>query len=338
MRVITIPRHGPPDVLRVEERPDPVPGPGEVRVRVEAAGVNFADVMARLGVYQDAPPVPCVVGYEVAGRIDAVGAGVDPGRVGQDVVAMTRFGGYAEAVLVPEIGAAVRPPSIDAVTGAAIPVTGLTAWMILHVHGRIRGGDRVLVLSAGGGVGLMARDLLAEVGAEAWGAASPGKFDALRARGWTHLVDYRRPDWVDQLRADGVRFDLVLDPVGGASWGTSLDLLAPGGRLVAYGMSANAVGPNRSLLTVARNLAAVPWWRMMPLRLIHENKGVLGVNMGHLWDEATTVRGWLDEVVARVVDGRIRPDVHAVVPFAQAAQAHRMLQDRENFGKVVLVP
>lgn len=338
MRRVVFRRNGPPDVLEVQELDDPTPGPGQLRIRVDAAGVNFADVMARLGVYPDAPPLPSVVGYEVSGTVDAVGDGVSPDRVGEGVVAMTRFGGYSDAVLVDDGQAARRPDGIDPIHAAAIPVTGLTAWMILHVFGRVREGDRVLVLGAGGGVGLMALDMLREVGAEAWGAASPGKHDALRARGWEHLVDYRQPDWAARLQSQTDGFDLVLDPVGGASWGHSLDLLRAGGRLVAYGMSANAVGERRSVLTVAKNLWSVPWLRMMPIHLINENKGVLGVNMGHLWDEGPRVRTWLDEVLARVADGRITPDVHAVVPFDQAAEAHRILQDRENLGKVLLVP
>lgn len=338
MRQVVFRRNGPPDVLEVQEGPDPQPGPGQVRVRVAAAGVNFADVMARLGVYQDAPPLPSVVGYEVSGTIEAVGDGVDASRIGEGVVAMTRFGGYSDVVVVDDAQAARRPEGIDPVHAAAIPVTGLTAWMILHVLGRIREGDRVLVLGAGGGVGLMALDMLREVGAEPWGAASPGKHARLTERGWPHLVDYRQPDWTDRLAAQVDGFDLVLDPVGGSSWGTSLDLLRPGGRLVAYGMSANAVGERRSMLTVLRNLLSVPWLRLMPIHLINENKGLLGVNMGRLWDEGPRVRQWLDEVLARVADGRITPDVHATVPFSQAAEAHRILQDRENLGKVLLVP
>jgi len=338
MRQIMFRRNGPPDVLEIVEGDDPSPGPGQVRIRVAAAGVNFADVMARLGVYPDAPPLPSVVGYEVSGTIDAVGDGVSDRRIGERVVAMTRFGGYSDVVVVDDEQAARIPDGLDPVTAAAVPVTGLTAWMILHIHGRIRAGDRVLVLGAGGGVGLMALDMLTEAGCEPWGAASPGKHERLQARGWPHLVDYRQPDWTERLAAEVDGFDLVLDPIGGRSWGTSLDLLRPGGRLVAYGMSANAMGERRSLLAVARNLTRVPWLRLMPINLINENKGLLGVNMGHLWDEGPRVRSWLDEVLARVGDGRITPDVHATVPFSEASEAHRILQDRENLGKVLLVP
>ena len=172
MRQIVFRRTGPPSVLELEEVPDLTPGPGEVRIAVEAAGVNFADLMARMGVYPDAPPLPSVVGYEVAGTVDAVGHGVDPGRVGEPVVALTRFGGYATQVVVAGFQAVRRPDGLGAVEGAGIPVVGLTAWMLCEVMGRARAGDRVLVHSAAGGVGLAALDLLKWRGATAVGTAS----------------------------------------------------------------------------------------------------------------------------------------------------------------------
>ena len=156
MKQIWISQIGDPNVLEVRDSPDPMPGPGQVRIQVEFAGVNFADLMARMGIYPDSPKLPAVVGYEVAGQIDAIGEGVSPHRMGQPVVALTRFGGYSSAVLVPERHAVQRPEGMDAKTAAAIPVTGLTAWMMLEVMGGLKAKDRVLVHSAGGGVGLAA--------------------------------------------------------------------------------------------------------------------------------------------------------------------------------------
>ena len=337
MQQIWIPRFGEPSVLEVRDAPDPEPGPGEVRIRVEAAGVNFADLMARMGIYPDAPPKPMVVGYEVGGTIDAVGEGVDAKRIGEPVVAMTRFGGYSSAVLVKEVQAATRPAGLDAVTGASIPVTYLTAWMMLEVMGRVREGDRVLVHSAGGGVGLAALDLLKWRGATAIGTASKGKHAELRERGYDQLIDYRNEDFVEVLKGEP-GLDLILDPIGGDSWTKGLEALRAGGRLICFGMSSNAVGTSRSVFSVARNLASVPWLKMNPIALINANKGVLGVNMGHMWHEAERCAGWLREILALYEQGVVRPLVHAAVPFSQAAEAHRILHDRENLGKVVLVP
>jgi NADPH:quinone reductase-like Zn-dependent oxidoreductase len=337
MKQIWIKRFGDPSVLTIEEAPEPGPGPGEVRVRVEASGVNFADLMARMGIYPDAPPRPMVVGYEVAGKVNAVGEGVGDEWVGRDVVSMTRFGGYSSVVTIPVVQVVERPAGLDAVTAAAIPVTTLTAWMMLMEMGRIREGDRVLVHSAGGGVGLAALDLLLWKGAVPVGTASAGKHAFLRERGYEQLVDYRTQDFAEVL-ADGPGFDLILDPVGGASWAKGLKLLRAGGRLVCFGFSAQATQKTSSIFATLKTVAAVPWLKINPVSLMNENKGVMGVNMGHLWDEAEQVAGWLREVLVLWEQGVIRPQVHATVPFSQAKEAHRILHDRENRGKVILIP
>lgn len=337
MRQIWIPRFGGPEVLEVRSAPDPEPGPGEVRVRVEASGVNFADCMARLGKYPDAPPKPMVVGYEVAGTIDALGDGVDGSRLGEAVVAATQFGGYSDVVVVHQTQAVRRPEGLDAVTAASIPVTGLTAWMMLHEMGRVRAGDRVLVHSAGGGVGLACLDLLKHVGATAVGTASGHKHEALYARGYDELVDYRSVDFYDALK-DGPGFDLVLDPVGGESWRKGLDLLRTGGRLVLFGFSAGSPSGTSGMWSQIRAGLQVPWLRFNPVRLMNDNAGVLGVNMGHMWDERERLAGWLRELLALWEQGVLRPLVHATVPFDNAAEAHRILHARENVGKVILTP
>lgn len=336
MKQIWIPRTGDPSVLEVREAPDPEPGPGQVRVRVDASGVNFADLMARMGLYPDAPPLPTVVGYEVAGAIDAVGEGVPAARVGEPVVAMTRFGGYATQVVVDAVQAIARPPGLDAATAAAIPVVTLTAWMMLEVMGRVRAGDRVLVHSAGGGVGLAALDLLRWRGAMAIGTASAGKHALLRELGYDELIDYRVEDFEAAL-SGGPGLDLILDPVGGASWAKGLRLLRPGGRLVCFGFSANATGQQRSLPALLRNVLSVPWLKVNPISLMNENKGVMGVNMGHMWSEADRVAGWMRDLLSLWEEGVLRPRVHAAVPFDDPARAHRILHERANIGKVVLV-
>ena len=335
MKQIWITKAGDPDVLELREAPDPEPGAGEVRIRVEAAGVNFADLMARMGIYPDAPPLPCVVGYEVAGNIDAVGEGVDASRIGEPVVAMTRFKGYSSAAVVPTGQAVKRPEGLGAVEAASIPVTGLTAWMMLEIMGRVREGDRVLVHSAGGGVGLMALDLLKWRGAYAIGTASEGKHEFLKERGYDQLINYREDDFEEVLSKEK-GLDLILDPIGGDSWAKGLRLLRPGGRLVVFGFSARAQGSKSSIFTDIKALAAVPWLKFNPVTLMNENRGVMGVNMGHLWDEGERVAGWLTELLALWEQGIIRPHVHATCPFEDAAAAHQAIHNRENRGKIVL--
>ena len=337
MKQVWIPYTGAPSVLEVRTAADPEPGPGEVRIRVEAAGVNFADLMTRLGVYRDAPRLPAVVGYEIAGVIDEVGLGVSPHRVGEPVVAVVRFGGYSSYVVVKDNQAVVRPPALDAVTAAAIPVTGLTAWMMVEEMARVRAGDRVLIHAAAGGVGLMCLDLVKRRQAVAVGTASSGKHPLLADLGYDQLVDYRTHDYAAVL-ADGPLFDAVLDPLGGASWAHGLRLLKPGGRLICFGFSAASPGERPNWFQYAKAVLSIPWLDFSPIRLIDANKGVFGVNMGRLWDETGRLTGWLHQLIDLWSQGQLRPRVHAAIPFADAARAHEILHARENIGKVVLTP
>ena len=217
MRQIWITKAGPPEVLEIKEAPDPQPKAGEVRIRVEASGVNFADIMGRLGIYPDLPPMPVVPGYEVAGRIDAIGAGVEAVWVGRDVFAVTRFGGYADAVCVPLNQVFARPGEMSALEAAAIPVNYLTAWLLIVVMGSLKRGETVLVHSVGGGVGIAATQIAKHIGARVIGTASAGKHAELRALGVDHLIDYRTEDFETRAReiTGGRGVELILDPVGG---------------------------------------------------------------------------------------------------------------------------
>ena len=335
MRSVWIPRTGPPDVLELRDGPEPVAGPGQVVVRVRASGVNFADVSARLGLYPDAPPRPCVVGYEVAGTIDRLGAGVDGDlAVGRRVIALTRFGGYAEAVAVPVAQVFPMPDSMSFEEGASIPVNYLTAVLMLRHFGNVRAGDRVLVHAAAGGVGMAAIQLCRIAGAEVIGTASAAKHAALREAGVAHAIDYRTQDFEQEVKrlTGGRGVDLVLDATG--AFRKSYRTLAPLGRLVCFGFSTAVTGlaPNR--LAVIPKLVALPWFH--PIRLMNDNKAVIGVNLGHLWDRIDLLRremlGLLDDYQA----GRIRPVVGKTFPLTEAAAAHRYIQERQNVGKVVL--
>lgn len=337
MQQVWIPRIGDPSVLEVREAPDPEPKSGEVRVKVEACGVNFADAMARMGIYPDAPKLPAVVGYEAAGVIDKVGAGVPESRVGEKVLVPTRFGGYSSSIAAPAGQVLVRPPNLTASLAASIPVVGLTAWMMLIEMARIREGDRVLVHSAGGGVGLMALDLIKWKKAYAIGTASKSKHDFLYQRGYDELIDYTREDY-ETVLAQKPPVDVVLDPLGGENWKKGFRLLRTGGRIVCFGFSVNAKTHQRSLFTVIKNLMSTPWLMFNPVNVINSNKGVLGVNMGHMWSETERLGGWLEHLLVLWSEGVIRPHVHAEVPFSNAPEAHRLLHARENVGKVILVP
>jgi NADPH:quinone reductase-like Zn-dependent oxidoreductase len=338
MRQVWITRYGPPEVLEVREAPTPQPAQGEVLIETAAAGINFADIMARLGLYPDAPKPPCVVGYEVAGEVAAVGPSAAGFKPGDRVIALTRFGGYSSHVSVRQEQVFVLPPGLDFARGAALPVTYLTAYQLVVVMGRLREGETVLVHSAAGGVGLSAVDLATIVGAKAIGVASAAKHDFLRQRGVEELIDSRAPNLVDRVMqlTNGRGVDLALDARGGQSWRDSYDCLAPTGRLAAFGL-ATAVGGGRWIGT-ARALFGVPWLRFNPLRLMNDNRGVFGVNLGHLWDQREMIRNWMTQILDWQAQGKIAPVLDRSFPFAEAAAAHRHIEDRGNIGKVVLVP
>ncbi|RMG99837.1 MAG: alcohol dehydrogenase, partial [Chloroflexi bacterium] len=195
MRQIWITKPGEPEVLEIREAPTPIPQNGEVRIRVETIGINFADVLGRMGIYPDAPPIPYVPGYEVAGIVDAVSQGVPDLKEGDRVFALTRFGGYADTVCVPHKQVFKRLDWMSAQDAAALPVNYLTAYQMLVVMGSLRPGDKVLIHGAAGGVGLAALDICRIIGAETFGTASPEKHDFLLERGLHFPIDYRNHDF-----------------------------------------------------------------------------------------------------------------------------------------------
>jgi NADPH:quinone reductase-like Zn-dependent oxidoreductase len=307
---VVITKPGGPDVLSVEERPDPRPGPGEVSIDVGATGINFADILARMGLYQDAPKPPCVVGYEVAGTIAELGEGVDSVAVGDRVLAGTMFGGHASKVVVPAGDTTPLPDSLTFEQGAAVPVNYSTA----------------------GGVGISAIQIAKRHGGEVHGTASPGKHDALRELGIDNAIDYTKDGWEKGLPS----YDVIMDAIGGESFQRSYDLLRPGGRLICFGASSIASGEKRSLIQVARTVIKMPRFNLIKQMTV--SKGVIGLNMLSLWKDRGTLEPWMAPLRELIADGTIKPVVAGAFPFEQAAEAHRMIQQRRNVGKVVLVP
>jgi len=332
MRAVVITKHGGPGVLQVQEQPDPALGPGEVRIDVAAAGINFADVMARMGLYQDAPKTPCVVGYEVAGTILELGDGVEGLMPGQRVVAGTQFGGYASQVVVPAADVIPLPDALSFEQGAAIPVNYGTAWAGLIGFGSLQAGERVLVHSAGGGVGIAATQIAKRTGAEVYGTASPGKHARCEELGVDHMVDYTQSGWERGLP----QFDVILDAVGGKSFRTGYDLLRPGGRLVAFGASAVVSGQRRNLVTALRTVIRMPRFNM--IKQMSESKAVIGLNMLTLWKDRGTLAPWIGPLQEMLDDGTVKPVVAGGFSFEDAGAAQTMITERRNVGKVVLVP
>jgi NADPH:quinone reductase-like Zn-dependent oxidoreductase len=343
MRAVVLTGHGGPEVLRVEERPDPPVGRGEVRIAVKAAGINFADTMARVGLYPDAPKPPCVLGYEIAGEIESVGDGVDSLKPGDRVMAGTRFGGQAELVSVPAEQALPFPDDWSFEQATAVPVNYATAYVALITMGSLREGQRVLIHAAAGGVGTAAVQIARTVGAEIFGTASAPKHDAIRAQGVDHPIDYLTQDFAQEVRriTGGEGVDLIIDATGPTHFRIDYRLLREGGRLVMFGASELSSEGGRSFTRLARGLArmplaTIPWWKS--LGALNENKMVGGLNMLIWWDRERSLERVLEPLRKMLDEGEFDPVVAKAFPFDRAGDAHTYIAERRNIGKVVLVP
>jgi NADPH:quinone reductase-like Zn-dependent oxidoreductase len=340
MRQVWMQRRGEPSVLEVRQVPSPRPSCGQVRLRVAYAGVNFADVMMRRGLYPDAPKLPAVAGYEVSGTIDAVGDGVDPALQGRPAVAMCNFGGYSEQVCVPAALAWPLPDGADLRAAAAVPVNYLTAWQMVRVMAPVAPGGTVLVQSAGGGVGQAVVQICALTGVRVIGSASPSKHEELRAQGLAFVFDSGLDRYAPLVReATGGRgVEAALEPRNGRWILESYKCLSRCGHLVLFGFAGAATGSSSGILSSLRTLAQVPWLSINPIRLMNDNRSLGGVNLGRMWDEGARTGAWMEALLALLADGAIAPRIDSVFPFAEAARAHEKLEGRTSFGKILLEP
>jgi NADPH:quinone reductase-like Zn-dependent oxidoreductase len=338
MRQIVTTANGDIDVLKVQEKPDPIPRDDEVVIRVRAAGLNFADILARQGLYPDGPPKPCVMGYEVSGVVAAAGKDVNSSFVGKSVVAMTRFGGQSEMIAVKATQMFEKPEKLTFEQAAAIPVNYLTAYALLVVMGSLHKDESILIHNAGGGVGLAALDIAKQIGAVTYGTASSGKHKFLAERGLDHAIDYRNQDWQPQLMqlTNGRGVDLIIDPIGGAHWKKSYAALRHTGRLGMFGVSTASANGISGKLKMLKAVIQMP--RFHPLGLLNKNRGVFGLNLGHMWHEPEKVALWMRDILRGVDEEWIRPHVDQAFSFDEVGKAHRLLEERKNIGKVVLIP
>lgn len=337
MKQVWIIATGGPGNLQLREAPDLQPQAGELRIRVRASGVNFADTLARKGLYPDAPKLPAVVGYEVSGIVDAVGPRGDTGWIGKEVFALTRFRGYADTVVVPEIQTFVKPATLSFEQAAAIPVNYLTAWQLLVVMGALKPDETLLIHNAGSGVGLAAIDIARHIGATIYGTASARKHAFLKQRGLHEAIDYTKLDWTREVArlTQGRGVELITDPLGGSEWRKSYRALRPTGRLGMFGASTMTESRLPGPLKLLKVGLGMPWFN--PVRLMNQNRSVFGVNLGHLWHEARKTESWMKAVLEGVDAGWVRPHVDRMFPLAQAGEAQAYIEARKNTGKVVLV-
>ena len=320
----------------IRETPAPRPKPGEVRVAVRASGLNFAELMASQRLYPDAPKLPAILGYEIAGLIDAVGEGADASRIGERVVAFTHFGAHAQFCCVPSEYALPIPGAMSFEAAATLPVTYLTAYHMLFFAANLRAGESVLVQMAAGGVGTAVLQLCQTVAdVTTFGTASAGKHQVLRENGCTHAIDYHAADYAPEVRrlTDGRGVDVVLDPLGGRDTLRGYQLLRAGGRIVVYGF-ANLQRRRFNPIHVLGQLARLP--RFSPLRLMNENRGVIGVHMGRLLGRADLMHCEMQALLALFEQGKIAPIIDCVLPLEHGANGYDRIASGKNVGKVIV--
>ncbi len=337
MQQIWVTKHGAPHVLKQEESPDPIPRNGELRIRVESAGVSFKDLEARMGRWGQYPNPPFVPGFEVAGTVDIVGQGVPDFQEGDPVFALTHFGGYTDTICVPYYQVFKRIQWMPIQDAAALPFNYLTAYMLVRVYGSVQSGDKVLIHNAGGGVGSAAVDICRIMGAEIFGTASPEKFDFLRGKGVQHLIDYRNFDYEravkDLAGKNGV--NVILDSLGGIHWPKNGRLLSKTGRYVFYGMQSSIRGQTFSRMPHWRNLVMTPIYNL--IQLTKENRSISGGDMLSLMKEPHLYQAWMKQIITWYDEALFRPNVDKTFLLSEAEKAHHYLHERKNNGKVVLL-
>ena len=333
MKAVVVTKHGGPDNLEIQELPTPSPGPGEVCIRVSKAGINFADILSRMGLYPGAPKPPFTPGMEVSGTIHEVGPDVDNFEVGDRVVGSGTNGGYATHTLAKINGVFKIPNEVSFEVAAAFPAVYLTSYLMIIHPGALQEGESILIHGVAGGVGLASIELAKIAGAKTiFGTCSPEKHDFIREKG---VLPVNKENFLAEIMewTDDKGVELVLDPIGGEHLMQSYRCLGSGGRVCSFGISDMAPGKSKSHWKRFKSWMTFP--KFDPLKMMTSNRGVFGIHLGRWknWDRLDKARqdlmGWIDE-------GKINPHVDKVFPFDQVSDSHHYIQDRQNIGKVLL--
>jgi NADPH2:quinone reductase len=322
MAAVEIVQPGDPEVLQIRQRPVPQPGPGEVLVKVAAAGVNRPDIMQRRGLYPPPPGASDIPGLEIAGEVVALGEGVNGPALGDTVCALVTGGGYAEYCTAPAPLCLPLPKGLGTVEAAALPETFFTVWTNVFDRGGLQPGERFLVHGGAGGIGTTAIQLAREFGATVFATAGSPEKCAFCEQLGARAIDYRQEDFVERIRTltEGKGVDLILDMIGGPYLQRNLDCLAPGGRLVLIAVQG---GPKTdiNLLPVFLKRLTLTGSTLRP-RSIEEKAAIAASLREKAWP--------------LLESGRIKPVIHGTFPLAEAAEAHRLMESSRHIGKIVL--
>jgi len=337
-KTLVLTGHGGYDVLQVQDKPKPVPQEGEVLVEMRACGINFAELMARQGMYDRAQKTPCVLGFEGAGEVVSLGPGVTEFKVGSRVICCAPSGLWVQYAAVPVTRCFAMPEGMTYEEGAAIPVNYVTAYHMLFDMGNLRPGKSVLIHMVAGGVGNAAVQLCRSVDdVTIFGTCSAAKHPIMKKAGVDHPIDYRTQDYskvIGNIAPKGV--DIVLDPLSGADSVKGYNLLKPLGTIIHFGAATMVTGPVRNLWQAAKT-----WWNTTnynPLSMMSRNKCVAGYHMGHLINNPETIQDAVAQIFQLYKEGKVKPVIDSVWPLEDVRLAMARMHDRKNVGKVVLAP
>lgn len=338
MRVFALVKNGAADeAFELREQATPTPKSGELLIESEGFGLNFADVMARLGIYRDCPPLPAVIGYENVGRIKAIGAGVEGFEIGKRVLAFTRFGGYADHVISPAMAVAKIPERFSVGEATALATQYITAYFAAEETVSLYRGDHVLIHAAAGGVGTALVQLLKRKGCVIFGTAgSEEKMEYLRELGVDYPINYREVDYQTEVEKLGFgrKLDATFNPIGGDYVKKDFKLLGPGGRLVLYGAS-KMTEARGNIIKMLKLLFGFGWWS--PIEFVTKSTALIGINMLRIADhKPEAFQRSLRAVIDLAESGAIKPTVGKEYSYTQLSDAHAYLEGRKSIGKVAV--
>jgi len=336
MKRIEYIKHGAPKVLQVRDFTIALPQEDQIQIKTSFSGINFADIMTRMGLYPGAPKPPHSIGAEASGVIEKIGDAVQNFKVGDPVMTFSFFEGYSSHINVKEDLAFKIPDGFTLSEGAAFPLVYMTAYMMMFDLGNLRKGEMFFIQGAGGGVGTAAIQLAKSVGAKVIGTSSEWKHEKLKNMGVDLCIDYNKENVRQKIMeyTNGYGVDLIIDPVGGKQWSESYKTLAPMGKLIVYGNQNLVRGETRSLIAFIKEYFNMP--KFKPFEMIGNNKSVMGYHLGRLKGAEHKMKRSMLGLQAMINDGGIKPVIDSIFPFDEANKAHQHIQDRKNFGKVLL--
>lgn len=335
MKVAQLVKHGnDPSCFKITEVDKPTPKPSEVLIKVQAFGLNYADVMARLGLYREAPPLPSVLGYEVVGIVESVGQGVDASKTGKQVVALTEFGGYAEYVATSELATMILPFEMPLASAAALATQYATAYYATYQLGNVQEGDRVFIHASAGGVGLALIQFCKLKNCTTYGTVSSDiKAETIKQLGVQHVINSSKQNVLQEIQALTNKLDVIFDSVGGKGVKVGIKALSAGGRIICYGGSQLADGSG--ILNLIKFGLSFGFYS--PIEFLSQSKSIMGINMLKLMREhPTSLQIILNGITRLLQEKKISIPMGEAFPISKLFEAHQHLQSRKSVGKLVV--